>query len=210
MPSFTIQRILQDAVQKNQVFQKNEQSQKWFYERTRRTNINPSKLIREYSESDRRNSSQLQIGCLYFFFYQAKGEDTKQLPFYDRTPMIFITDVWKDALGRTQYAGINLHYLPYRQRAALMDALLDLENTASLTADKKLKISYGILKKAAANRWFRPTYKRYLKSQMRSRLVKVPYEEWSTAVLLPVASWHGASQADVWKDSLKRLNPVKK
>ena len=204
MPAFTIQRILEDAAKKNQIFQKNEESHKWFYERARRTLTSSSKLIREYSQQDLRTTTQLQIGCLYFFFYDPKWKD--ELPYYDRFPCVFLTDIWKDAGGRTQVAGLNLHYLPYKQRALLMDALLDLENNATMTRDKKLKISYGILKKAAASKWFAPTYKRYLKSHMRSKLVKVPYEEWTVATFLPVQEFEKATMRDVWADSLNKIN----
>jgi len=207
MASFTIQRILEDATRKNKIFQKNEESQKWFIERARRTNINASKLIREYAQEDLRNRGQLQIGCLYYFFYDPKWKD--ELPYYDRFPCVFLTDIWKDAKGQTQVAGINMHYLPYKQRAMLMDALLDLQNNASLTTNKKLMISYGILKKAAANRWFAPTYKRYLKSHMRSKLVKVPYEEWPTAVLLPVHQFEKESVKTVWQDSIRKIKGKK-
>lgn len=207
MASFTIQRILEDAQRKNQIFEKNEESQKWFIERARRTNIDSARLIREYSTEDMRNRGQLQIGCLYYFYYDPKWKD--ELPYYDRFPCVFLTDVWKDAKGQAQFAGINLHYLPYKQRAMLMDALLDLQNNTSITTNKKLHISYGILKKAAASRWFAPTYKRYLKSHMRSKLVKVPYEEWVVASLLPVQSFEKASQKQVWQDSLKKLKGKK-
>lgn len=203
MSSFTIQRILEDAARKNQIFQKNEESQKWFIERARRTNIDSSKLIREYSQEDLRTRNQLQIGSLYYFYYDPKWKD--ELPYYDRFPCVFLTDLWKDSKGQTQVAGLNLHYLPYKQRAALMDALLDLQNNATLTANKKLMISYGILKKAKTNKWFAPTYKRYLKSHMRSKLVKVPYEEWSVATLLPVQSFEKAPVKQVWADALKKL-----
>jgi hypothetical protein len=193
---------MEDAIRKNQLFTRNEESRRWFYERTRRTNINSAQFIREYDQSDMRTTSQIQIGCMYCFLYDPKWKD--ELPYYDRFPLIFITDTWVDKSGKAHFAGINMHYLPYKQRAALMDALLDLQNNTTILSNKKLLISYGIMKKAATSKWFAPTYKRYLKNHVRSRLVKIPYEEWIIASLMPVAEFSKASQKDVWKDSLKK------
>ena len=203
MSSTTIQRILEDAVRKNRIFEGSSESAKWFIERARRTNINSSKLIREYNNDELRTTSQLKVGRMYMFFYDPKWKDT--LPFYDRFPCIFLTDMWRDKSGKVNFAGINLHYLPYKQRALLMDALLDLQNHSQMPENKKLNISYGILKKAAASKWFAPTYKRYLKGHVKSRLVNVPYEEWPIAALLPVAEWEKKTQAEIWADALRKI-----
>lgn len=197
----TIQRILEDAARRQIIFSQSEASMKWFYERARKTSITSSQLIREYTSDDFRNTNQVQIGSLYMFYYDPAHKET--LPYYDTFPMIFLSDMWQTH-GKTHFAGINLHYLPYKQRAFLMDALYDLENNASIPANKRLNLSYQILRQAAANRWFAPCYKRYLKTHVRSKLVKIPYEEWVPAVFLPVHEFEKATAAQVWRDSTRR------
>lgn len=195
----TIERILADAAQKNQFFAKTEASMKWFYERARRTNVTSASFMREYTRDAMRTTTQLAPGHLYCFNYDPKHKET--LPYYDNFPMIFLTEIRSDG-----FSGINLHYLPYRQRAFLMDALYDLENNASIPANKKLNISYGILRQSAGHKAFAPCYKRYLRKHVRSRLLKIQYEEWHVAVFLPLQSFAKADQKKVWADSLQKMN----
>lgn len=176
---------------------------RWFKDQAKKVRISGAALIREYDKSELRHTTQVHIGGLYYFIYDPKLKAT--LPYYDRFPCIFLTDMWIAKDGKRHFAGINLHYLPYKQRVLLMDALLDLENNAKMPKHKRLKISYGIMKSAAASKWFRPCYKRYLNNHVRSRLVRVPYEEWRTAVFLPVAEFEKASQAEVWADSVRKM-----
>ena len=143
-----------------------------------------------------RLKSRSTIGKMYFFMYDAKHKDT--LPYYDRFPLIFPVD-------RVQggFYGINFHYLPLKLRAQLMDALYDVTNNQRYDESTKLKLSYGILKGAEKFSLFKPTFKRYLTSQVRSRFVEVYPSEWDIALFLNSEQFVGASKTKVWADSRK-------
>ena len=112
-------------------------------------NVTSASIIREAEKSELVNINQLSIGKMYFFYYDAKWKDT--LPYWDRFPCIF-------PLSRTnQYLlGLNLHYLPYDYRVELMDALYDIENNARSPENKRLKLSYGVLKATTQMKAYKP------------------------------------------------------
>lgn len=150
------------------------------------------------------NSKELRegvpdIGCLYMFFYDPKLKD--KLPYFDRFPCIFVIGHYDDG-----FLGINLHYLNYAARVQLMDALYSIENNATMPKDKKLQVSYYILKAAMKYRWFKPCIKRYLTNHLRSKMLKVPYNDWQSAIFLPVQQFEKKSGAQIWVDSAKVYN----
>ena len=63
-------------------------------------------------------TNQLIPGRLYLYQYNPKMAE--QLPYWDRFPLTFITDIE----GQYFY-GLNMHYLPPMRRAILMDNLYD-------------------------------------------------------------------------------------
>lgn len=147
------------------------------------------------------------IGRMLLFFYDPKTK--KELPYYDRFPLIFPIESYKDG-----FLGINMHYLPYYARARLMDALYTTVNSPR-TQEQKLKISYKILKDAAKFKLFKPCIKRYLYSHVKSRFFIVKPEEWDMVLCLPIERFErggaggGAvggsiSKSTVWSDSMRR------
>jgi hypothetical protein len=138
-------------------------------------------------------------GSMYFFGYDAKHKD--KLPYYDRFPLIF-------PIGPAPggFLGINLHYLPPRLRAQLMDALYSTVSNDKLDSSTKLRISYDILKGASKFKLFKPTIKHYLSKQVRTDFVYVAPSEWDIALFLPTAQFVGASKNKVYSDSRKIIN----
>lgn len=189
-----LQDLIEEARRKNILQQAQRESLKWFSLQARQLNVTPNKFLTEYDASQFRNRSQIGIGKLYTYFYDPKHKDT--LPYYDRMPMVFIFDMQKD-----RFLGLNLHYLPYRPRVKLMDTLLDTMNNARIDNNKKLQISYQVIKGFSNFNLAKPAIKMYLKGHLRSRLLAIPPEEWSSAVFLPLAQWEKASQGKVFKDS---------
>ena len=135
---------------------------------------------------------------MYMFFYDPKGKKT--LPYYDRFPKIFTIDKTPDG-----FIGINLHYLPYVLRAKLMDALYDTVTNAKYDTSTKLGITYKILKGASKFRLFKPTIKRYLNSNVRSRFLYIEPKEWDIALFLPVERFVKASKETVWRESRRAV-----
>lgn len=134
------------------------------------------------------------IGRMYFFSYDPKYKAT--LPYYDRFPLIF-----KVGQYRGGFEGINMHYLPYRLRARLMDALYETSNNKRYDETTRLRITYDLLKAATKYKEFKPTYKKYLNQHVRSRFVEIGATEWDIALFLPVERFEKASKTAVWRDS---------
>ena len=131
---------------------------------------------------------------MYFFSYDPKYKAT--LPYYDRFPLIF-----KVGQYRGGFEGINMHYLPYRLRARLMDALYETSNNKRYDETTRLRITYDLLKAATKYKEFKPTYKKYLNQHVRSRFVEIGATEWDIALFLPVERFEKASKTAVWRDS---------
>lgn len=138
------------------------------------------------------------IGKLFFYRYDPKWK--KELPYYDRLPIIFPFAMKKDG-----FLGINLHYLPPILRARLMDALLERQNNKMYNETTRLVISYKILLSASKLRFFKPCIKRYLNKHVKTLFLEIPAKDWEEAVFLLPHDFRKATYNKVWRDSRKAL-----
>jgi hypothetical protein len=176
-----------------------EEARNWYRNLAKEyTKINESQLMRGGGE---RLTTRPRIGSMYMYYYDAKHKDT--LPYFDQFPLVF-------PFSKTQngFMGINLHYLPYELRAKLMDALYDVANNKNFDEDTKLKLNYQVLNSASKFRYFKPTVKQYLTTQLRSRFLTVHASEWDLALFLPTERFTGASNRKVWADSKKIIGKL--
>lgn len=179
------------------------QATNWFRETAMKLNMDPKRIIN--SDNSRRTRIPL-IGNLYLFQYDPKYKET--LSYYDRFPLVFPFQPTRKrgyALQEDGFFGINVHYLPPRLRARLMNNLYqyvtgDLKETTS-----SLQISYNILINNSKTRFFKPCVKHYLLSNMRSKLFRIQPEEWNTAIMMPLQRFTKASQGRVWSESIGRI-----
>lgn len=137
-------------------------------------------------------------GNMYMFAYDAKHKDT--LPYYDAFPVIFPVRLLNDG-----FLGINFHYLPPVLRAKLMDSLYTIVSDPKLTENAKIRLSYNYLRTLSQFKMFQPCLKRYLYSQFRSKFIYIAPETWDIALFLPLESFRGASNEQVWTDSKRML-----
>lgn len=142
---------------------------------------------------------QIQIGKMYFFFYDAKTKST--LPFWDRFPLIFVLNARGTSSG-SGFLGLNLHYLPPKDRAILLGQLISIDESKRFDETTKLNLSYNAVKNFSKSR---PAIKRYLNAHVKSRFLLVPADDWLPAVFLPVAQWEKASAQQVYADSRKKM-----
>lgn len=163
---------------------------------------NPPQLARGITrERDRYTKTndfkKFLIGGLYMFAYDPLGK--KELSYYDRFPLVM--PLKREADG---FIGLNFHYLPIGYRIRLMKKLLPL---AQYKDDeiRRIKITYDILNASSRYREFRPCIKKYLLSQMKSRILKVESEEWDTALFLPVHQFKKKQAPTVWKESVETI-----
>jgi len=131
---------------------------------------------------------------MMIFKYDAKTKE--KLPYWDRQPMGIVVDILPDG-----FTMLNFHYLPAAQRIVLLEALL----TKQKGKDEKavVDVSYSLLKGASRYKWYKPTYKRYLRSHLDSKMILIPIEDWQYAVLLPTQKFQKQSRQQVYKDSLR-------
>ena len=166
---------------------------------------NPGLIRRDIaSEKDRyRNkfllgtNTKFLLGGLYFFYYNPKTKD--ELPYYDMFPLVMPIEKYSDG-----FLGLNLHYLPVPYRIRLMRKLLPL---AMYDGDdiRRIRITYDILDASRRYREFRPCIKKYLLSNIKSKIVKVESEEWDTALFIPVHQFKKAQPQTVWKESVEEI-----
>ena len=186
--------VLAQGIRAGQLPARSSSAREWFRDKAKSLGkVSETKILRDDTS---RLKNRNAIGKMYFFMYDAKHKAT--LPYYDKFPLIFPVD-------RVQggFYGINMHYLPLPLRAQLMDALYDITNNTRYDESTKLKLSYGVLKGAEKFSLFKPTFKRYLSSQVRSRFVEIAPAEWDVALFLQSEQFIGASKTKVWADSRK-------
>jgi len=192
MVAYIFDKMLVQGVRSGQIPARTQKSRDWFRDKAKNTrSVTPTKLMKEDVS---RFVNRAMIGKMYHFYYDPKHKKT--LPYYDTFPLIF-----KVKNVPNGFLGINLHYLPLRQRAVLMDALYDLTTNTKYDETTKLRISYDILNGAAKYKWFKPTLKMYLNKHVRSRFLEINSVEWDMALFLPTERFEKSNKQSVWKDS---------
>ena len=195
MASFTFDQILAQGIRKGQVPARSRAARDWYRNRAKNVSVTAQQILQK--ETDKQRSS-VEVGKMYLFGYDPKHKAT--LPYYDKFPLIFMIGEAKGG-----FYGINVHYLPLRQRAQLMDALYSLKNNRKYDETTKLKISYDILKSASKFKLFKPCVKQYLVSHVRSRFIEISPAEWDVAIWLQVQKFMKASINTVWKESMEKV-----
>lgn len=174
---------------------RSKESMAWFRKKAAQLTPSRSGLLRDESIELKNRPA---MGNMYMYFYDPKHKET--LPYYDRFPLIIMLD---RAPGG--FRGLNLHYLPLDLRAKFLDALLDTINNDRYDESTRFRLSYNLLKGAAKFRQFKPCFKRYLSSHLRSRLALVSPPEWEIAAFLPTADFEKASKTTVYRDSRRKM-----
>ena len=131
---------------------------------------------------DGKITGRVNFGALNMFIYDPKLKN--KLPYYDTFPLVLPIERYRDG-----FLGINFHYLPYALRARLLSRL---DPNANYSALKNVKL-------------VKPTLKRYLNSNVRSRFRKLEEEDFMTAIMLPVQRFRKSSASKVWSDSRKAV-----
>jgi len=196
--AYVFDKILQAG--EAQGFTKTQQATQWYRTAAQRTTVNPQTLIR----SDRaRFRIYPTFGEMYIFNYDPKFKET--LPYYDRFPLVFPFEASRKR-GRPQgdgFYGINLHYLPLRLRARLMDGLY--QYVSETDDQKRIEMNYRMLNQVSKLRFFKPCVKHYLFDHVRSKFFFVDPKEWDIALFLPLERFAKASKSVVWRESISRI-----
>ena len=145
-----------------------------------------------------KSPNAIMPGKLYMFFYDPKLK--AELPYYDKFPLVFPFRRMEDG-----FIGLNMHYLPHRLRIMLMDRLMIFANNDKMDATTKLRYSWALIDGVAKFNLAKPCVKRYLTNHLKSQLVNVPADDWTTAMMLPVERFTKASKEYVWSESRKKI-----
>jgi len=165
---------------------------------SRVTQVNINRLQADQPFRLESSINRRSIGRMYSFFYDAKGKD--ELAYWDRYPLVFPIELYSDG-----FLGINLHYLPPRLRAALMNKLYDTMTNKKYDETTKLNINYRILKSSTKFKFFEPCIKRYLITHVRSKFMYISPNEWDMAMMLPTERFVGAQKSTVFKESISKV-----
>ncbi len=188
--------LLAKGVRAGQIPGRSMTAKNWFRKQAQSTTTTAEALIQKEQS---RWTSKLLPGRMYLFSYDPKHKKT--LPFYDRYPLIFPVDLISGG-----FHGINLHYLPFRLRAQLMDNLYELKNNSKFDQTTKLKMNYQILKSISKHNLIKPCFKHYLGSHVRSRFIEIQSAEWDIALFLPIARFMKQTQQQVWNQSRQLIS----
>ena len=164
----------------------------WFKEKVRQAGasarmkaVTPNQLLR------RQPDDNILLGKMFFYKYDPKF--AKKLPYWDMYPLVF---PFERAPGG--FYGLNLHYIPPRDRAVLMDNLNQYASNNKYDQTTRLELSYRLLKRYGRAV---PCVKRYLGDRIVSQTVRIDADEWEVAIFLPVERFQKASKGTVWADS---------
>lgn len=173
----------------------------WFTRETRKIRRANSEKGEARSRTGVATQGPELVGQIIMFGYDPKHKDT--LPYYDRYPVAIPLAVESGSM-----LALNLHYLPPLVRLSFVRALESL--AVETNPGRRLKISYNIVKSARHLGDYAPCIKRYLTSHVTSQVIRVDDREWEHAVLLPVARFVGATESQVWSDSLSGRKPKRR
>ena len=164
----------------------------WFREKVKQASasarmraVTPTQLLKRQEEGS------ATLGKMLFYKYDPKF--AKKLPYWDMYPLVFPFEKAKGG-----FYGLNLHYIPPRDRAVLMDELKEYATNNKYDATTRLKITYDLLKGFGRAV---PCVKRYLGSHVQSNTVRINADEWEIAIFLPVERFQKQKKSVVWNDS---------
>jgi transcriptional regulator with XRE-family HTH domain len=138
-----------------------------------------------------KNTFKPEIGTMYIFHYDAKHKAT--LPYWDKNPLIFIFNILEDG-----FLGINFHYLHYKDRIILLNALESIAYSNRTDVSTKLKLSYSVLQSVAKNKKYEKCIHRYLFTHLKTPLKKIHSDNWLVSCLLPNELFVGATANEIW------------
>ena len=166
----------------------------WFKEKAKQAGasarmrvVTPKGLLKKQPDDN------IMLGNMFFYKYDPKF--AKKLPYWDMYPLVFPFEKAKGG-----FYGLNLHYIPPRERAVLMDELNNYATNNKYDETTRLKLSYDLLKGIGRAV---PCVKRYLGSNVRSNTVRINADEWEIAIFLPVERFQKEKARVVWNDSKK-------
>jgi len=141
------------------------------------------------------NPSALKEGSMIFFGYDPKGKE--RLPLWDEYPLI----VFLKRKGNS-ILGLNLHYLSPPERATFLNMLIQTVDNPDYHRNPPsyINATYNQLK---GNKYLRHCIKRYVMSNIKTKVNVIPSDEWKIVTFLPIDRFVGGSRAQAWARAAK-------
>ena len=169
------------------------QAEKWY---RKQLNENKKKATEERKAEQRKGVKSHSVGGpkpgrMYQFGYNAKT--AKYLPYWDKYPLMICLGV-----SGKHILGINLHYIPPKQRAEFLDTIMRYSSTKTTSNSTYLKINYSKIKSI---NWVGHMIKKYLFSHVVEVFQEISPKDWGKAIKLP-------TQEFTYKDSGSNISAV--
>ena len=171
---------------------------RWYQDMMRKlgmNNIQPQKVIRSDVGEFVTN---VQTGNMYLFMYDPKMAE--KLPYYDTVPVVVIFKKVPDG-----FYGLNFHYLPPLFRMKLLDRMMELVSDDTLSEDTRMAVTWKLLNNAARYPGVNVAVKRYLYSQVGSRIMRIFPKDWRKTIMLPIDNFEKASRNVVFNDARSKI-----
>lgn len=129
------------------------------------------------------------LGKMYLYTYNPLTRE--KLPFFDMYPLVIPLDFYSGENG-PGFLGLNLHYLPPLQRAALLQNFIDsgkLNNTKMDNTTQFVNLNYAALIQQFRGTPYEVCLKRYLFGHVVSSFHEIDASDWDRVVILPLQRW---------------------
>ena len=146
------------------------------------------------------------IGGIFQYGYDPKTKE--KLKYYDRFPIVIPIEFYNNG-----FLGLNLHYMPPKMRVKILDKLMSYEKTIRTGTNGKrvyMALSYQMLKGLYHIPGFDFMLKRYLYTNIKTRIMRISSENWREVVYLPTQQFVKASDEKVWTDAMAHIRKVKR
>ncbi|CAL9998302.1 DNA end protector [Vibrio phage K567] len=124
-------------------------------------------------------SKKVQVphkGNMYVFAYDAKTK--AKLPYWDKFPCVVCLGVSKGYM-----LGLNLHYIPPKEREKFMERILRYANTKTVSNKTKLIIDWGRVKNM---KFSKHMVKLYILKRVKGSLEEVKPADWFNVIHMPL------------------------
>lgn len=129
----------------------------------------------------RNTTTKLKIGKMYLYRYKPKYEAT--LDIWDEYPLVLPFRSTENG-----FIGINLHYLPPKQRAWLLFQLT--RTMTEKNKNKQLRVSWDILNSFSRVNVGEYATHRYLMDHIASPIREIEADDFANVIMLPMQRWH--------------------
>lgn len=167
-----------------------ERSVQWYQAQIKKLGtVSTSQLMREG-----KLVTTILPGEMYMFRYDPKLKES--LSYYDTFPLVL-------PFRRVEqgFLGINFHYLPYLMRMRMLKLVSDFADDPSVNEDTRVRLTWRIIESSIRMKPVAACVKRYIKDNVNSRFLKIPFPDWVIASQLPVERFEGAHKTQVWRET---------